>query len=107
MTAVKTLHSDNFQTEVLHSPKTAVVDFWAAWCGPCRMISPLIEEMAADYQGRLLVGKLNVDENRKLALDFGVTAIPTVLVFKGGEVVERVVGYRHKDELYQIVNRHL
>jgi thioredoxin 1 len=107
MTVVKAINSENFQAEVLRSKLTAVVDFWAAWCGPCRMISPVIEELAAEYQGRLLVGKLNVDENRRLTVDLGVTAIPTVLVFQEGKVVERVIGYRKKKELYQIVNRYL
>lgn len=107
MTAVKTLNSFNFQSEVLQSEQTVVVDFWAVWCGPCRMISPIIEELAVEYAGKVTMGKLNVDENRQLAMDYGVMGIPTVLVFKGGKVVERAVGYRQKKDLSQLIDRYL
>jgi len=104
---VKVFTSGNFQTEVLQSDKLAVVDFWAAWCGPCRMIAPIIEELAEQYLDRAVIGKLNVDENRQLAVDFGVMGIPTILIFKGGKVVERIVGYRQKKELGEIIDRYL
>ena len=86
----------NFQEEVLDSDLPVLVDFWAEWCGPCRMIAPIVEELAADYAGRLKVGKLNVDENRATAGKFGIRSIPTLLIFKGGRVVEQIVGYQPK-----------
>ena len=102
---VRNFNSSNFKEEVLQAEQTVVIDFWAAWCGPCRMIAPIIEELAAEYSGRVIVGKLNVDENRQLAIDYGVMGIPTLLFFKGGQVVERVVGYRQKRELVEIIDR--
>lgn len=102
---VRNFNSSNFQEEVLQAEQTVVIDFWAAWCGPCRMIAPIIEELAEEYSGRAIIGKLNVDENRQLAIDYGVMGIPTLLFFKGGQVVERVVGYRQKKELAEIIDR--
>lgn len=82
----------NFQTEVLDSDKLSVIDFWAEWCGPCRMIGPLVEEIAKEYEGKAVVGKLNVDENGDIAMTYGVRNIPTLLIFKGGQVVDKIVG---------------
>ncbi|MBS0209390.1 MAG: thioredoxin [Planctomycetes bacterium] len=90
------LTDQNFQTEVLQSSEPVLVDFWAPWCGPCRMIAPLIEELATQYQGSVKVGKVNVDDNPSAANSYGVQSIPTLMVFKGGDVVERFVGVQPK-----------
>lgn len=84
-----------------------LVDFWAEWCGPCRMIAPTVEELATDYAGRVTVGKLNVDANPATAGQYGVRSIPTLLLFKGGEVVESVVGLADKGRLEAIIDKHL
>lgn len=87
-----TFSDDNFDSEALNSDLPVVVDFWAAWCGPCRMIAPIIEELATEYQGKVKVGKLDVDENQQTAIKYGVRSIPTVLFFKGGELKDTVIG---------------
>lgn len=84
--------TDNFQQEVLDSKKVALVDFWAEWCGPCRMIGPIVEEIAQEYADKALVAKCNVDDDGAVANQFGIRSIPTILFFKNGEVVDRVVG---------------
>ncbi len=89
----------NFQAEVLDSDLPVIVDFWAAWCGPCRMVSPLIEEIANDYEGKVKVTKLNVDENRETAGKYGIMSIPTILLFKEGSVSKQVVGAMPKTAL--------
>ncbi len=86
------LTSDNFQTEVLESDKPVVVDFWAEWCGPCRMISPIIEEIGEELKEQIKVGKLNVDHHSAISSQYGIRNIPTILIFKGGEVVDKIVG---------------
>ena len=83
---------DNFEAEVLKSETPVLVDFWAAWCGPCRMIAPIVEELANEYEGKVKVGKLDVDSNQQTAIKFGVRSIPTVLVFKGGELKDTIIG---------------
>ena len=100
MAGQNTLHfdDDNFEQEVLQSDVPVLVDFWAAWCGPCQMVAPAIEELADEYQGKAKVGKLDVDKAPNLAAKYGVQNIPTVLVFKGGEPAHRVVGAKHKKD---------
>jgi thioredoxin 1 len=90
----------NFDELVLKSDKPVVVDFWAEWCGPCKMIGPLIDEMSKDYEGKALVGKVNVDQNANVSAQFGVRSIPTVLFIKNGEVVDKSVGAVPKATLY-------
>lgn len=104
---VLTLTDSNFQSEVLDSKDPVLVDFWAVWCGPCRAIAPAIEELAGEYDGRARVGKLNVDENQKIAAQFGIRSIPTLLVFKGGKVVDQVVGAQPKARLAQALDKAL
>src|SRR5580698_3294991 len=96
---IVTLTQENFSKEVLESPKPVVVDFWAEWCGPCKMIAPLLDELAGEYQGRASIGKVNIDEDQALASKFGITAIPTLLFFKGGQVAGQVVGMCSKRDL--------
>ena len=87
----------NFQSEVLDSDQPVLVDFWAAWCGPCRVVGPTIEELAHEYDGTVKVGKLNIDENPQAPSDFGISSIPAVLLFKDGKVVETLVGVQPKE----------
>ena len=86
------LTDSNFKTEVLDSDKLSVIDFWAEWCGPCRMVGPVVDELANDYEGKAVVGKVNVDNNANVSAMFGVRNIPTILFFKGGVVVDKQVG---------------
>ena len=101
------VNDDDFENSVLGADGPVLVDFWAEWCGPCRMIAPTIEALAVDYAGRLTVGKLNVDDSPATAGQYGVRSIPTLLLFKGGEVVESVVGLADKARLQAIVDKHL
>jgi thioredoxin 1 len=97
----------NFQEEVINSEVPVLVDFWAEWCGPCRMIAPIIEELSNDYQGKAKIGKLNVDENPGIAGQFGIRGIPTILVFKGGQVVDKLVGALPKNQIAAKVDAQL
>ncbi len=101
-----TLTDDNFDESVLKSPVPVLVDFWAEWCGPCRIIAPTVEALASDNSGKVTVGKLNVDNNPNTAMQFGVRSIPTLLLFKGGEVVESIVGITDKGRLQAILDQH-
>ena len=82
----------NFEAEVLNSDKPVLVDFWAEWCGPCRMIGPVVEEMAGEYEGKAKIGKVNVDNNPDISVKYGIRSIPALLIFKNGEVVDQIVG---------------
>ncbi len=90
------LTSDNFESEVIASEIPVLVDFWATWCGPCKMLGPVISQIADEYEGKVKVGKVNVDEEEELAAKYGIQSIPTVLLFKGGEVVEQSLGFKPK-----------
>ncbi len=93
------LSDATFKTEVLESGKVAIVDLWAEWCGPCKAMTPIVEELAAEYEGRALVGKINVDDNSETPTNYGVRGIPTFLIFKDGELKERLVGTQSKSVL--------
>ncbi len=96
-----TFTDDNFATEVLQSDKPVLVDFWAVWCGPCKIIAPFVEELAGELEGKAKVGKLDVDNNQESAIKYGVRSIPTVLIFKGGKVVDTIIGAVPKIQLKQ------
>ncbi len=100
-----TISDDNFEAEVLSSEIPVLVDFWATWCGPCKAIAPMIDELAAEYSGQIKIGKVNVDENPKTPGKYGVRGIPTLILFKGGEIVEQVTGAVPKSQLEELVKK--
>lgn len=102
-----TLTKTNFDSEVLSSDKPVLVDFWASWCGPCKMLSPIIESLATEYEGKVKVGKVNVDDEGLLAAEYGIVSIPTVIVFKGGKIVEKIVGANPQDYYEDILDKYL
>jgi thioredoxin 1 len=97
----------NFETDVLKSDKLTVVDFWAEWCGPCRAIGPVIDELSKEYTGKVNVGKVNVDENPQVSMNFGITSIPAILFIKGGEVVDKLVGAQPKANFVKKIEQHI
>jgi thioredoxin 1 len=99
MSAAMELTKENFQAEVIEGDVPVLVDFWATWCTPCRAVAPVIDELAAEYEGKLKVGKVDVDAQQQLAADFGVRSIPTLLIFKDGKMAEQIVGAVQKSQL--------
>ena len=96
---IVSLTQENFPTEVLQSSSPVLVDFWAEWCGPCKMITPILDELAEEYEGRVRIGKVNIDEQQGLAAEYGIRAIPTLLLFQNGQVAEQIVGLKSKQDL--------
>lgn len=105
--AAKAITQSEWKTEVLESPIPVLVDFWAVWCGPCRLIAPIVEELSAQYAGKLKVYKIDVDQEQGLAIQYGIMSIPTLLLFKDGRVVEQIVGALPKGAIEQKIAKHL
>ena len=102
---IATLTQENFAQQVLQSPTPVLVDFWAEWCGPCKMIAPLLDELADEYDGKVKIGKVNIDEQQSIAAEYGIRAIPTLLVFNKGQVADQIVGARSKRDLKASLDR--
>ena len=100
-------NENNFKEEVLNSDKPVLIDFWAVWCGPCKLLGPTIDELHKELEGKVKVGKVNVDENQNLAAQFGVMSIPTVIIMKGGKVVEQFIGMQPKGVYIDALNKHM
>jgi len=104
---VKTFTAANFDSEVLKSEQAVMVDFWAPWCSPCRMVAPVIDELADEYAGRIVIGKVNVDENAQIASQYSVMSIPTIAIFKGGKVVDITTGFSGKPALVKMLDEQI
>ncbi len=100
------LTEENFENEVLKSDKLVMIDFWAAWCGPCKMIAPTIEELSKEYEGKAKICKLDVDNNQRIAMDYGIRSIPTLLFFNNGQLVDQLVGAVPKNMIVEKLNSH-
>lgn len=96
-----TITDENFLNEVENSDKPVLIDFWAAWCGPCKVIAPVVEELAKEYEGKIKIGKLDIDENQQVTMKYGVRSIPTLLLFKNGQVVDTIIGAQPKSHIVQ------
>lgn len=103
--SVLKITSENYEEEVLNSKEKVLIDFYADWCGPCKMMAPVVEEIANELEGKLKVGKVNVDENQDLAIKYGIMSIPTLVVVENGETVRNLVGFRSKEELIEILSK--
>ena len=104
---VQTFTDGNFDADVLKSGAPVLVDFWAEWCGPCKRLGPTVDALATEYAGKVTVGKLNVDENPKVSEKFQIRGIPTILIFKGGQIVESLVGLAQKEDLKKAIDKHI
>jgi thioredoxin 1 len=104
---IATFTDDNFDNDVIKAGKAVLVDFWAEWCGPCRMLAPTVDALAREFEGRLVVGKLNVDDNPMTTTRYNVRGIPTLLLFKGGTLVESLVGVQDKGSLKRLLEQHV
>ncbi|AIS52326.1 thioredoxin-1 [Thermoanaerobacter kivui] len=98
---------ENFEEEVVNSDVPVLIDFWAEWCMPCRMVSPIIDELAKEYEGKIKVGKINVDDENELAMKFRIMSIPTIGLFKNGKMVDKIIGARPKADFVKFIERHL
>lgn len=104
---IKEINDEIFQAEVINSEIPVLVDFWAPWCGPCKMLAPVLEEVSKDFDGKVKFMKINVDENVKSSTDFGIASIPTVLLFKEGKAVEKLVGFRPKNNIVDVIQKYI
>lgn len=104
---IKHFNSTSWNQEVLTSEQPVLVDFWAAWCAPCRMVAPIVEELSNEYAGKVTVGKLNVDEDGAVASQYGIMSIPTIGLFKGGKMVDKIIGFRSKNDFIKMLNKHV
>lgn len=98
------LSNENFNKEVLNSEKPVLVDFWATWCGPCKMIALIISEISEEFNNKVKVGKVNVDEEKELAIKYGISSIPTLVIFKDGKIAKTLIGFRPKEEIKEVLN---